>query len=334
LISHHTFNNKYLGRHYLSMADSRLSLLGLPQEILDMIFGLCLTAPRPILRRATVTAVVWRATCECETRGAGGTRCSHICISQIPKSQIDRSLHNYSVSSELAIALLHVNREVHETAARALYGGNTFSFNIGIRRKITPRDPRPGYYLYKIKNEHYEMIDNMSDLAPHYLQLIKRCELNVQVLTVSIDSARLSYRKAAESLKIVAGHLGQDHALRQLNINYDENHLSYRRPKRERGFFQNVLEPLATVYNILEVPVTGALDHDFAAKLKRAMQGDHAACVAAEVKYGTRKVRDTKSGRGKRQRYRLGKFYDSEYIWEEDTPLLARVALDAGASNA
>lgn len=302
------------------MADSRLSLLGLPQEIIDMIFGLCLTAPQPIVRRATITTDVWRASCECR---AFGTRCSHICIGQIPESQLDESLSSYSVPSELAIPLLHVNRKVHEMAAKVLYGGNTFDFNIRIQWKIARCDSRPGHYRYRYFNEYYEMIDNMSDLAPHYLQLIKRCKLYIEMLTVSIDSARLSYRMAAESLKTIAGHLGQDHALRHLIIDYDENHLSHRPPKRALGFFQNVLEPLATVYNISEVHVFGHMNYDFAAKLKRAMQGDHAACVPAEIKYGTRKMRNMIS---KRQRYRLGKFYDSEYIWEEDTQLPAQVA--------
>lgn len=236
------------------------------------------------------------------------------------------------IPTGLATALLLVNSQFHDTGARVLYGSNTFLFSIGIHMDVGchRRFTCYGSRLEDFPSDDYKLNDNISNLAPQYLRLVKHCGLHVQLLRVSAEITRRSYFRVAERLKNVAGRLSEGHNLKRLDIVYHELDLKGDSPRRENGYYQNVLEPLGTIYGIPEIYMAGNTKYDLAPKLMRALQGDHVACVATEVKYGFRKVRNARSGRRKRHQYRLGKFYDSGYIWEEDTQLPVQPAAAAG----
>ncbi len=60
---------------------------------------------------------------------------------------------------------------------------------------------------------------------------------------------------------------------------------------------------------------------------------DYVVCVAAAVEYSTRRVRDPMTGRKRRQRYRMSRFYESAYTWEKDTGPTADAAAEALPSD-
>lgn len=87
--------------------------------------------------------------------------------------------------------------------------------------------------------------------------------------------------------------------------------------------WQNLLEPLAQLHKVgMDVDIRGTTP-DLAARLVAAMTSKHLLCVPKANTYGHRKSRHE----GKLlQKYKLGRYYDSQFDWEETAETISKEA--------
>lgn len=97
----------------------------------------------------------------------------------------------------LPLELLRVDKQIHEEAAEAFYGGNRFIFIVGltarVRRMLRPQTHMCGDQYCRIHYKCYPQAydgsrftydDNLFDLPYPYLKLIKRCDNHVQMSAI------------------------------------------------------------------------------------------------------------------------------------------------------
>ena len=272
----------------MTATNASLSFLNLPRELRDMIYQYC--SP-PLLDPPT-----------------------------------DRSGYSGTWPIQLGpTPLLRSCKQIHYEAAPVFYGKNCHVFSIGWGSLRYPTYWRGGVRQWP------GYLDNTSRIAPHYLKMIKRCVLNVEP---SIADRR-SYVLMRAQLQAFVRALGDDHSLEMLYIRYGKNEISSHhrllmvqlrrlhrsaelkaaREMRTLKDMQNILEPLAEIYNVPHVSVEGCFK-DFGLKLSGAIASNTRIVSPAEEVYKTRMIKVKGSGKKKQpQRYRVGKYSDSKLTW-------------------
>ena len=240
--------------------------------------------------------------------------CPNLYLRQTPLSKVDaltydglygRSLRYQPI--EIAVAILRVNKQVHYEAARFFYGKNGFVVPIGL-------DSRKCHYRSDITPDN---INNFMNLPHHYLRMVQKCELRIQLPYAKHKWSKHFYLKAKERIIYFADAMhGWEHSLKKLSIILTTWPQRQDRYPRKVISLQNVLEPLGTVHGIPEVTIVG-VESEFMVKLKSALSGEKITCSPAQETYGTRNVKVR--GQKRLQKYKLGRYYDSKYKWTTDS---------------
>lgn len=345
---------------------SSSSFLKLPREIRDLIYHLA-------LHRSISLRPVGEISYFCQVHGH--LQQKDTCASKKsppfdPATPLAKSVFTL-LNPALPLQLLRVNKQVHQEAAETLYGGHRFKFVIGptaqVRQKAymypshqnhvcSEKLCRVHYDCYRNSQDgkHFTYEDNLSALPSHYLKLIKRCDIHVQMPLVARRKEHQLYTSVQVSLrKFAACFSGLEHSLQDvvIHLNIAQTDAVPHQPdarlqalwmsqvislQRERLYFddgcliqsigfacprtsraENVLEPLGTIFGTRTVEVNGG-SSEMAAKLSRAMTSSCLTCVPKEEKYGSRRTRIDKRKRKKgMQRYKLGKFYDTKFDWAD-----------------
>lgn len=130
----------------------------------------------------------------------------------------------------------------------------------------------------------------------------------VQLTANSYDIHRAKYLRILKHISRIAEILQEGHSLRAITVELKETSRHYTKPKRHTSFYENVLEPLGTVYGIRDVWVFNVTP-EFELKLKMAMQGKEAACTPAEELFETMMVKT--HGVKRPKVFRCKNFYES-----------------------
>ena len=208
---------------------------------------------------------------------------------------------------ELAVQLLRVNQQVHDEAARVLYGDNDFTFQAEFFRYSNIASYGVRYPQY------FNFVDSFLNIAPHYLRMIRTCYLQV-----SPPLDRPQYLRVLEGISLLAEILREGHSLKFLTVSFgDIWQSSFMQARASK--FENVLEPLGTVQRIRHVQIKNVTP-EFEVKLTLAMKGSEVACTLAEERFVT-KMRKFR-GRKRPRVVRMKKYYESRYDWKDDAPAL------------
>lgn len=295
------------------------SFFDLPIEIRQIIYSLCLTddvngekgakPSQPIVRMVGDTTRIVADPCPCSKPSA-------IIIPHIDPRQLHHmglySHHGPWKPAGLALGLLRLNRQIHDEAARILYGNNTFEFQIGLHR----HNWHVLHHSNLCRQEYFDFVDNFLDLPTQYLRMVKKCVLRIQLVTSPYTVARPTYLSALERVTLLAEIWSQGHSLQELSACLIQPR-TYFSPTIRHGRdilrFQNVLEPLATLYGIRDVRIE-SVTPVFEAKLTKALKGTEVACRLAEEDYGTKMVKV--KGRKRPRICRLRMYHESRYIWK------------------
>lgn len=286
--------------HFKSYHGPRRGFLDLPPELRDMIYHLTLIA-HSFKSRLPTPIVLKNLPDWFETMG---------------KRRFYRGdefgLHPPEhLLEDIAIGILRVNKQIHFEAARYFYGRNEFVIPFGLH--CHP------YWFRCNKYRRREFLDITIDIPPHYLRMIRKCEVRVGLPPNKLRGSNHVYLNAKERLTRFADAIrGQEHSLHKIDVVLGGRFEPWRAQRSEVRKLQNVLEPLGIVHGIPEVTITG-VEPEFMEKLKSALTGEKISCSPIqEVAYGTRTVKV--KGRKRLQRYRLGRYYDSTYNWTTDCP--------------
>lgn len=297
--------------HFSSYHGPRRGFLDLPPELRDIIYDLTLTVrdTKDHDRGAQASILMTKQ-----------SSCQNLYLRQTPVFKADaptydglygRHLRYQPV--EIAVAILRVNKQIHYEAARFFYGKNGFVVPIGL-------DSRKWYY----RSERTPgIIDNFMNLPHHYLRMVQKCELRIQLPYAKHKWSKHFYLEAKERLTYFADVMhGREHSLKKLSIILVGWPQGQNAHPREVPSLQNVLEPLGTVHGIPEVTIVG-VESEFMVKLKSALNGEKITCSPAQETYGTRNVKVR--GRKRLQKYKLGRYYDSKYDWTTDCPVTSNL---------
>lgn len=298
------------------------SFLDLPLELRQMIYRLCLTRDAdnrdPSKTHQTITDVIAPSTWTIVTpRFRNSKPHSSITVPQVlhqvPFSIFKNVLTHRQNSYELAVQLLCVNRQVHDEAARVLYGDNKFTFQVWFYGRN--RDPE---VLHGIRYpQDFPFAHNFLRIAPNYLRMVRRCDLQVWLPVKTLNLYRPTYLRVFDRVSLLAETLCIGHSLQSLTVTL-KRFVREDCFARDISFFQNVLEPLGTVAGIRDVRIMNVTP-EFEVKLTMAMKGSEIACTLAEEPFVTKMVKTR--GRRRPRRIRSKKYYESRYDWKEDAPV-------------
>lgn len=299
---------------------SSRSFFDLPIEIREIIYNLCLTEAvnseegaepdRPIVRFAGNTTHIIASPCPCLKPCA--IIFPNIDPDQLPHMVLEESRHGPWTPAGLVVGLLRLNKQVHEEAARVLYGNNTFEFQIGILR----HNWHVPNFNNMCRREYFDFVDNFLDLPPRYLQMVKKCLLRIRLVTSPYIIARPTYLRALERVTLLANILSKGHSLQKLSASLVQPRSFLNQPifrGRHESYFQNLLEPLGTLHGIRDVKIENVTPI-FEVKLTMALKGTEVACWLAEEAYETKMVKF--NGRRRAQTRRLRMYHEPRYIWK------------------
>ena len=211
-----------------------ISFLDLPREIRDSIYHLA-------LHRSVSLRPVGKISYFCNTYGHLQQRETCVSISSPPfdpATPLAISVFKL-LNPGLPLELLRLNKQVHEEAAEALYGGNHFQFIIGptarVRQILLPSDGDQNYicgdrfcwihrkhykcYPGSYNRSHFMYEDNLFDLPSRYLKLIKRCDIHVQMPAIPDREESQLYISIQTSLGNFAARFGgPQHSLRDVLV--------------------------------------------------------------------------------------------------------------------
>ena len=137
----------------------------------------------------------------------------------------------------------------------------------------------------------------------------------------------LKYKARIVSFAIAFG--GNDHSLQGIRVrsiqSFTQNHHHIEDEDRPDYRYElmphirccyHILEPLATIYGVKDSVSVEGIVTDFAARLETTMTSQLIARVPIGALYGIRIVKI--KGRKKKQRYSLGRYYDSKFAFPID----------------
>lgn len=339
----------------------RSSFLDLPREIRDSIYHLA-------LHRSISLRPVGKISYFCQNYGHLRQKETCVSIDSPPFHQATPLAISVSklLNPSLPLQVLRVNKQIHQEAAETLYGGNRFNFVIGPTARVCrylrghdricgDKTCRVHYFCHKyLSDSHFTYEDNLFDLPPRYLMLIKRCDIHIQMPAVpqriepqlftsiqtSLGKFAARFGGSEHSIQGVVIHLNQPRTetvplqadaqlqglwARQVDWLWVEGLYLEDGCLTQRSYFtcaprkraENVLEPLGTIFGTRTVKVVGT-SSEMAAKLSRAMTSSGLACVPKEECYGTRRAHTARRRRNKEtQRYKLRKFYETRFDWAD-----------------
>ncbi|KAL8913654.1 MAG: hypothetical protein Q9171_001619 [Xanthocarpia ochracea] len=270
----------------------------LPIEIRYMIFGCLLVRSSTVYRNPPRTTA---ATSEVVSCGSGV-----LCKADIPDQQpgdiYERTDNHHSSSCPFIpdLDLLLVSRRFYAEAAPIFYKRNHFLLHVGILPHI------------HCKAQVWDLVDDTAGIHEIHLRLMRHIRLVVRVFDLNGRKGvvKESYINVRNRLERFADRMRGKHGIRVLKIRC-ERHGSKR--SISPNDFQNVLEPLGSIYGVQRVAI-GGVTLGFAVKMVNAMQVDFLAVQKEEEPYGTRMIKRPK---GKRvvQRYRLQPWFHSRYTF-------------------
>ena len=219
------------------------------------------------------------------------------------------SVGNLTINTTLdkgSLSLLRTSRQVHQEAARVLYGENSFHFchisdPVGHNRRWAARE------------------ENLTRVPSEYLKMITKCTLDICINAYGpawpLDPATqtAAYLDSKRRLADFAAlFCGIEHSLREVTVRFNQIDISGQNYRLCLQKCQNVLEPLGAIYGVTTSVVVRGVTPDLGAKLSMAMISSTLACTPKEEEYGLRR---RKFRRQKRQ-FNLRPYYESRFHWD------------------
>lgn len=247
----------------------------------------------------------------------------------LPHMELEDPSHGPWKPTGLMVGLLRLNKQIHDEAARVLYGNNTFEFQLGLHQHHWHLPN----YNNMCRREYLDFVDNFLDLPPQYLRMVKKCLLRIRLFSTPYIIAQATYLRALERITLLTQILSEGHSLQKLSVSIVQPRSYFSLPisyGRRTPCFQNVLEPFGTLHGIRDVEIKNVTPA-FEVKLTMALKGSEIACRLAEEAYGTKMVKV--KGRRRPRTCRLRVYHDSRYIWKPSSPLIPNPEMDVNASQ-
>lgn len=303
------------------------SFFDFPTEIRLIIYKFCLTdnmngetdpkSNHAIVRVASNTTHIAASPCSCSRRCA--IIIPNVDPIHLPHMVLESSRHGPWKPAGLMVALLRLNKQIHDEAARVLYGSNTFEFQIGVHR----HNWHIPNYNNLCRREYFDFDDNFLDLPPHYLRMVRKCSLRIRLLASPYLVARDTYLKALERVTLLTEIWSKGHSLLKLSASlvYPQSCINQTCIHHGHTFpqYQNVLEPLGALYGIRDVRIDN-VEPVFQWKLTMALKGNEVACTLAEEVYVKKMVKV--NGRKRPRTCRVKKYHESRYTWKPTFPVV------------
>lgn len=313
------------------------SFFDLPLEIRQTIYNLCLTddvngedgaAPdQPIVRFIGDATPIIASPCPCLMPST--TILPNVDPKGLPHRNLEDRRHGPRKPPGLVVGLLRLNKQIHDEAARVLYGNNIFEFQLGLHKHHWHLPN----YNNMCRREYLDFVDNFLDLPPQYLRMVKKCVLRVRLVSTPYIIAQATYLRALERITLLTQILSKGHSLQKLYVSIIQPRSYFNLPisyERRTPKFENVLEPLGTLHGIRDVKIENVTPA-FKVKLTRALKGSEIACRLAEEAYRTKMVKV--KGRRRPRTCRLRVYHESRYIWKPLSPLVPNSETDVNASQ-
>ncbi len=272
----------------------------LPRELRDMIYGYALTTPTAIIRRPHQASPIYRYACKCDDPDPEA-ECLRICPRSMAQSPFEHHVETApfvpSTALGLVPALLALNQQLHKEASPFLYSGNSFECTIGVTT-ATWREKEV------VKAGQHTFIDNITDISPRYLVLLKSLSLSLQLHNSSMQDARQAAREAKliqERLETLTNHLtGKGHKVKSLKVRVEELWINEGPRKHLIGLGESVVLGLESLRGLKEVVIEGVKKESVLGKLVGLLSGEEVGITGE----GTKRKRESEEVGGEAKRSR------------------------------